>query len=93
MDPTAQPTLFGIVSSYEKFLIGFSKHNENFWGSPIFENGAHLISLRQKIRLSKEFFDPKFFSLHKAKILNLKIRDFYVNKDALVRFETFCQTL
>jgi hypothetical protein len=91
MDPSAEPTLFGIVSSYEKFLTGFSKHNENFWGSPIFENGAHLISLRQKIRLSTEFFDPEFFNRHKEKIISLKVRDFYVNKATLVRFENFCQ--
>jgi hypothetical protein len=48
IDQSALPTLFGIVSSYEKFLAGFTKHNENFRGSPLFENGAHMVSLRQK---------------------------------------------
>jgi hypothetical protein len=27
--------------------------------------------------------------MHKGKILNLKVRDFFVNKDTLVRFENF----
>jgi hypothetical protein len=44
-----EPVLYGIVSSYEKFLAGFTRHNENFWGSPLYENGAHMVSLRQKI--------------------------------------------
>ncbi len=90
IDQSALQTLFGIVSSYEKFLAGFTKHNENFWGSPLFENGAHMVSLRQKIWLTSNFFEPAFFDLHKGKILNLKVRDFYANKDTLVRFENFC---
>ena len=89
IDQAALPTLFGIVSSYEKFLAGFTKHNENFWGSPLFENGAHMVSLRQKIWLTSNFFEPAFFDMHKEKILNLKVRDFFVNKDTLVRFENF----
>jgi hypothetical protein len=40
--------------------------------------------------LTSDFFEPAFFGLHKEKILNLKVRDFYSNKDTLARFENFC---
>jgi hypothetical protein len=90
IDQSALPVLHGIASSYEKFLTGFTKYNENFWGSPLYENGAHMVSLRQKIWLTSNFFDPQFFMLHKVKILNLKVRDFYINKDTMLTFQNFC---
>jgi hypothetical protein len=90
IDQSALPVLYGIVSSYEKFLTGFTKYNENFWGSPLYENGAHMVSLRQKIWLTSNFFDPQFFTLNKEKILNLKVRDFYVNKETMITFQNFC---
>jgi hypothetical protein len=90
IDQSALPVLYGIVSSYEKFLAGFTRHNENFWGSPLYENGAHMVSLRQKIWLTSDFFELEFLALHKEKIFNLKIRDFYANKDTLIRFDHFC---
>jgi hypothetical protein len=90
IDKQSTPVLYGIVESFEEFVGGFSKYNENFWESGIFENNAHMVSLRQKQRLTKTFFDEVFFSANKEKIINLKIRDFYVNKDSLVRFENFC---
>jgi hypothetical protein len=49
-----------------------------------------MVSLRQKQRLTKTFFGEDFFSVNKEKIINLKICDFYINKDSLVRFENFC---
>jgi hypothetical protein len=61
IDQSALPTLFGIVSSYEKFLAGFTIHNENFWGSPLFENGAHMVSLRQKNLANVKFFRTCLF--------------------------------
>ncbi len=36
IDHNKNPILFGIVSAYEIFLAGFTKHNENFWESSIF---------------------------------------------------------
>jgi len=51
-----RPVLYGIVCAYEKFLEGFTKHNENFWGAPLFENTALFVSLRQKIRLTADFY-------------------------------------
>jgi hypothetical protein len=92
IDKNSTPVLYGIVESFEDFVGGFSKHNENFWESGIFENNAHMVSLRQKLRLTKTFFGEAFFSANKEKIINLKISDFYVNKDSLVRFENFCNT-
>jgi len=92
MDKNLTPVLYGIVESFESFIGGFSKYNENFWESSLFENNAHMVSLRQKQRLTKTFFGEDFFVANKAKILNLKINDFYVNKDQLVRYENFCNT-
>jgi hypothetical protein len=83
------PVLYGIVENYEKFLGGYSKHNENFWESHIFENDAHMVSLRQKIRLTGAFFDEDFFNNERQKILRLKVKDFYVDKNTLVSFENF----
>jgi hypothetical protein len=54
------PVLYGMASAYERFLGGFSKHNENFWGAPLFENNSLLVSLRQKTRLTKKFFEENF---------------------------------
>jgi hypothetical protein len=84
------PVLYGVVSAYERFLGGFTKHNENFWGAPLFENDSLLVSLRQKIRLTKNFFDNDFFVVNKEKIFSLKVRDFYLTKDSLIRYEGFC---
>jgi hypothetical protein len=38
IDQNKNPILYGIVSAFESFLAGFTKHNENFWESNIFEN-------------------------------------------------------
>ncbi len=89
MDKNLTPVLYGIVESFEDFIGGFSKYNENFWESSLFENNAHMVSLRQKQRLTKTFFGEDFFAANKIKILNFKINDFYVNKDLLVRYENF----
>jgi hypothetical protein len=70
------PVLYNIVESYEKFLGGYSKHNENFWDSYIFENGAHMVSLRQKKQLTADFFDADFFEREKCKIIKLTVRNF-----------------
>jgi len=85
-----RPVLYGIVCAYEKFLEGFTKHNENFWGAPLFENTALFVSLRQKIRLTADFFTRDFFAANKEKIMSLKVRDFFLNKDSLIRLEGFC---
>jgi hypothetical protein len=84
LNKNATPVLYGIVESFEEFVGGFSKYNENFWESNLFENNAHMVSLRQKQRLTKSFFDEDFFDANKNKILNLKVTDFYVNKESLI---------
>jgi len=83
------PVLYNIVESYEKFLGGYSKHNENFWDSYIFENGAHMVSLRQKKQLTADFFDADFFEREKCKIIKLTVRNFYLNKNTLISFDQF----
>jgi hypothetical protein len=77
------------VSSYEKFLAGFTKHNENFWESSIFENRSLFLQLRQKTLLTAEFFEPEFFNNNKQKIFSLKVMDFFENKDTYKSWENF----
>jgi hypothetical protein len=48
----------------KKNFEGFFKHNKNFWGSPLFKNSAHFVSLRQKVRLTSTFFENDFFETH-----------------------------
>jgi hypothetical protein len=42
------PVLYGIVQAYESFLCGFTKYDENFWESVIFENRALFVKLCEK---------------------------------------------
>jgi hypothetical protein len=84
------PILHGIVLAYESFLSGFTKYDENFWNSAIFENGALFVKLREKKVLSKDFFSEEFFAEHENKILNWTIMDFYSDKDTMKTRETFC---
>jgi hypothetical protein len=81
--------LYGIVSAYESFLAGFTKHNENFWESNIFENRSLFLRLRQKTLLTAEFFEREFFTNNKIKIFSLKIIDFFENKDTYKTWENF----
>ena len=48
-----------------------------------------MISLRQKIRLSANFFDVDFFAREKNKIFKLKVRDFFLNKNVSISFDQF----
>jgi hypothetical protein len=90
IDKNCNPILYSIVSAYERFLTGYTKHNENFWESSIFENGALFIQLRQKTTLKKEFFEADFFNQNVKKILSLKISDFFETKDRYRTWENFC---
>jgi hypothetical protein len=83
------PILHGIVKAYECFVCGFTKYDENFWHSPIFENGALFLKLREKKVLSTDFFDREFFNEHSEKILNWTVMDFFTNKDTMKTLEQF----
>jgi hypothetical protein len=89
IDQNKNPILYGIVSAFESFLAGFTKHNENFWESNIFENRSLFLRLRQKTLLTAEFFEREFFINNKIKIFSLKIMDFFENKDTYKTWENF----
>jgi hypothetical protein len=89
IDRNKNPILFGIVSAYEIFLAGFTKHNENFWESSIFENRSLFLQLRQKTLLTARFFEQEFFSNNKIKIFSLKVMDFFENKETYKSWENF----
>jgi hypothetical protein len=83
IEQACNPILFAIVLAFERFLSGFTKHNENFWESPIFENKALFLQLRQKTLLTKNFFADYFFENNKKGILNLKISQFLTQKNLI----------
>jgi exonuclease III len=89
INPSLNPVLYNIAKAYERFLAGYTKHNENFWECPIFENKALFASLRQKTPLTREFFDAEFFEINKKRIFKLKISDFFVTKNSYKSWEDF----
>jgi hypothetical protein len=54
-DKNSSPILFNLASSYEKFLVNFSKKNENYKMVPIFENNAFSYGLENQ-RIKQRFF-------------------------------------
>lgn len=76
----SNPVLYSIVESYEIFLGGFTRWNENFWESNIYENPALFLRLRDKAILKSDFFDAGYFAANKSKILNLTVDDFFNNR-------------
>jgi len=46
-DAESEPILHGFAESFEKFTISFTKTNENFWKSRIFENEALPVNSKQ----------------------------------------------
>jgi hypothetical protein len=89
---TNNPILFQIAGAYELFLSGYTKHNENFWESSIFDNDALFIKLRNKIKLKRDFFSIDFFEENMTKILQLKTIDLFVTKDRYKTREQFIET-
>jgi len=89
LDKTSTPILFEIANSYQIFLEGFTRDNENFWESKLLENNALFLRLRDKLPLKIGFFKQDFFTNNKEKILNLRITDFFLTKDSYKPFEVF----
>jgi hypothetical protein len=89
IDESMNPILYHFACAFETFLCGYTKHNENFWESKIFENGALFMKLRNKLTLKKAFFSAEFFGENKKKILNLTVMDFFITKDRYKNFEQF----
>jgi len=89
IDESTNPILYHFACAFEVFLCGYTKHNENFWESKIFENGALFLKLRNKLTLKKAFFPAEFFGENKKKILNLTVMDFFLTKDRYKNFEQF----
>ena len=86
------PILYHFACAFEIFLSGYTKHNENFWESRVYENGALFLKLRNKLTLRRDFFSDEFFEENKKKILNLTVQDFFLTKDRYKNFEQFTTT-
>ena len=92
IDEAMNPILYHFACAFEIFLSGYTKHNENFWESRVYENGALFLKLRNKLTLNREFFSDEFFEENKKKILNLTVQDFFLTKDRYKNFEQFTTT-
>jgi hypothetical protein len=89
IDPLLNPILNTIAKAYERFIAGFTKHNENFWECPIFDNKALYAQLRQKTPLKMEFFDADFFEENKKTIFSLKVSHFFETKNSYKSWANF----
>jgi hypothetical protein len=89
IDRNKTPILHGFATAYKKFLCAYTKHKENFWQSPIYENAALFLRLRDRITLSADFFTPLFWAENKGTILKLTVQDFFVTKDNFKTWEQF----
>jgi hypothetical protein len=92
IDRNKTPILYDFALAYEKFLCAYTKHKENFWQSPVFENAALFLRLRDRITLSENFFTPVFWSENKGRILTLTVQDFFVNKETFKTWDQFKNT-
>jgi hypothetical protein len=57
----SEPCINAIAISYERFLIQYTRTNENFWGSYMFENKALTTALRDNRLLRFDSFPRQFF--------------------------------
>jgi hypothetical protein len=89
INPLLNPVLHSIAKAYERFIAGFTKHNENFWECPIFENKALYVQLRQKTPLQMGFFDADFFEENKKIIFGLKVSNFFETKNSYRTWANF----
>ncbi len=74
-DPRKELCLRSIVSSYERFLVSYTKLNENFKDSYIFDNTALTMGLRDNRKFNKNNFTPGFFRAYGERLKKLTIRD------------------
>jgi hypothetical protein len=72
-----EPTIYGIVSSFERFNEFFTKYKENFWKSKLFNNKALPISIRLGNPLTENELSPIVVNLHISQVKNLNIDDLY----------------
>jgi hypothetical protein len=85
-----EPCLYTIVKSYEKFLVNFTRHGNNYKNAYLFSNNALNLGLRDKRVEDKNIFTAAFFAEHGQSIKKLLISDFlnedgtYLNRENFV---------
>ncbi len=85
-----EPCLYTIVKSYEKFLVNFTKHGNNYKKAYLFSNNALNLGLRDRRVVDKNLFTAAFFAEHGQRIKKLLISDFlnedgtYLNRENFV---------
>jgi hypothetical protein len=77
-DPRSEPCLHSIVTSYERFLVNYTKLSENYKDSYIFDNNVLTLGLRDNRKLDKSIFTAGFLMAYGEKIKNkLKLVIYY----------------
>jgi hypothetical protein len=85
-----EPCLYTIVKSYEKFLVNFTKHGNNYKKAYLFSNNALNLGLRDRRVVDKNLFTAALFADHGQSIKKLLIYDFlnedgtYINRENFV---------
>jgi hypothetical protein len=84
------PVLYGIVLCYEGILAG-CRYSRKMKNSGIRKSSTmkFYISIRNKKRLTLDFFGNDFFVVNKNKIRNLTARDFYLNNERIKTYDEF----
>jgi hypothetical protein len=88
-NPRKEPCLYSIASSYERFLVSYTKLNENYRDSYIFDNNALTMGLRDNRKLTKNNFTPGFFRAYGDRLKILTIRDLLRDDTTAIHREEF----
>ncbi len=76
IDKNESPITHAIATSFENFAHHFTRHNENFKKSFIFDCPSFTFGLCDRNYLNRDFFSAAFFRIHSSKIVRLTLSDF-----------------
>jgi hypothetical protein len=82
------PITYTICRSFERISDKFTKTNENFRESFIFENVTIPLYLETRPCLNRAMFNANFFNENAARLYQLKYSHFYTRDDTLVDTDT-----
>ncbi len=90
-DKNNEPCLYTIVSSYDKFVVNYTKFAENYKDAYLFNNDALTLGLNDRRKIYRGTFQIDFFAEHKRRIRQLTTLDMLTNDGRTVTRETFTE--
>jgi hypothetical protein len=88
INPLEYPVLYTITRSFNLFSESFTKHNENYKESFIFENKSITRALNSRELLSRNLFSRDFFTTHAHLLYKLRFSNFYLEDNTIVPANT-----